>query len=385
MNQSTLWNLTADEIRKFSSGVAFIVACLMLFMAYRLYARNRRGSYRKLLFAIGFGLIVQLFQISLLSGVIPQKPLLSFADDVLYAVSFIWLNFAIFELYHKRRPRTQAWHYSLIGIALAISAATVFSGQRSIGELWQAGALQSPVLDGYVVLLCPLFALMYGPHIGQRRRYLLTLIVSFALHVSRMIGRYGVPDATVYDSIASLLTVSYFILLFMLLFERVVELLNTAYRSAITDGLTNLYNRRFFTGQLERALKSGHYVGVLFCDIDNFKKLNDTEGHHQADLVLRKVASILVAETEGLGLAGRYGGEELVAFMLGADNAAAAADRIRARIEKETSVTASIGYSLSDGSISAETLLRQADEAMYHSKNTGKNRVTDFAALNHAG
>lgn len=385
MNRSPLWNLTADELRSFSSGVTFIIVCLMLFMAYRLYARNRRPSYRKLMFSIGFSLFHQLFQIALTFRVIPPKSLLAFADDALYAVSFILLNFAVFELYRKSRPRTQAWYYSLIGIALAIAAASVFSGQEPLSELWRSGGLQSPVLDGYLVALCPLFALMFAPHIGQPRRYLLALLVSFALHLCTMIGRYGYPDSTVYESIEALLTIALFILLFMLLFERVVELLNTAYRSAITDGLTHLFNRRFFTGQLERALKTGKAVGAIFCDIDNFKKLNDTQGHQQADVVLKQVAAILQEETEGIGLAGRYGGEELVAFILGENAAAEAAERIRARIEKETIVTASIGYTQSSRGMTAETLMKQADEAMYHSKKTGKNRVTDFAALNHAG
>ncbi|CAM3800448.1 GGDEF domain-containing protein [Cohnella lubricantis] len=385
MNLSASWSLTSAELRTFSSGVTFIVVCLMLFMAYRLYARNKRSGYRKLILSIGFSVLQQLYQIALAFGLIPQKSLLALADNVLYAITFILLNFAVFELYHKSRPRTQAWYYSLIGITLAISAGAVFTGQQPLSELWQPAALQSPVLDGFLVALCPLFALMFAPHIGQPRRYLLALIVSFALHLSRMLGRYIYPDATVYESIEALLTIAFFILLFMLLFDRVVELLNTAYRSAITDGLTHLFNRRFFTGQLERALKSGHTVGVIFCDIDNFKKLNDEQGHHQADQVLRQVAAILTEETEGSGLAGRYGGEELVAFALGSGAAAAAADRIRARIEKETIVTASIGYSQTDLGIPADTLIRQADEAMYHSKNTGKNRVTDYAAMSHAG
>lgn len=385
MNHSTVWDLLQNELRTFSSGVAFIIVCLMLFMASRLYARNRRSGYRKLLFSIGFSLTQQLYQIALSSGLIPLNSLLSFANSVLYAVSFILLNFAIFELYHRSRPRTKAWYYSLLGITLAISAAAVFTGQESLGELWKAGALQSPVLDGYLIALCPLFALMFAPHIGQPRRYLLALVISFALHVSMTIGHYGYPDNTVYESIQSLLTIAFFILLFMLLFERVVELLTSAYRTAITDGLTQLFNRRYFTGQLERVLKTGKPVGAIFCDIDNFKKLNDTQGHQQADVVLKQVAAILTEETEGFGLAGRYGGEELVAFALGPNAAADAAERIRARIEKETIVTASIGYSLSGGGVTAETLLKQADEAMYYSKKNGKNRVTDFAALNQAG
>lgn len=385
MNHSTVWTLTSDQFRLFSSGFTCIVIGLMLFMAYRLYAHNRRANYRKLILSIGLGLFHQLVQIGLATRVIPQKPLLTFSGSVLYAVSFILLNFTVFELYHRKRPRTQAWYYSLLGIALAIAVSAVFTGRGSLSEIWGAGVLQSPVLDGYMLLLSPLFALMFAPHIGQPRRYLMSITVSFFLHLFTLMSRYWLPDATFYEPIMALLPVAYYILLFMILFERVVELLNTAYYSSITDGLTHLFNRRFFTNQLERSLKSGKPIGAIFCDIDNFKKLNDTHGHQQADIVLKQVAEILKEETEGLGIAGRYGGEELVAFVHGQGMSRKVAEKIRARIEKETMVTASIGHCMAIKGVGAEALMKQADEAMYHSKKTGKNRVTDYAALNHAG
>jgi len=163
-----------------------------------------------------------------------------------------------------------------------------------------------------------------------------------------------------------------------------VELLLSAYRSSITDGLTNLYNRRYFLGQLERALRSGNQVTAIFCDIDNFKRLNDTQGHHKADEVLKFVASLMIEETQGIGLAGRYGGEELVAFVIGpVGTAMQAAEAIRSRTEKESLVTLSIGISTArpDSRIAAADLLKQADKAMYHSKTTGKNRISDYARL----
>ncbi len=380
MMNTSVWPMNDEHLFAFSSGIVVILLGLMLFMAYRLYVHNRRATYRTLIYSLGLDLAHQLFQLALLLKLAPQKSLLTFLGSTLQVISFILLNFAVFELYHKKRPRTRAWFYSLLGVCGAISISVIFSGRESLRQIWEVGIIHSPVLDGFMLALGPLFALMFAPHIGQPKRYVFTLSISFALQLVTIIDRYGYPDNTLYETIAALLPIAYYILLFMVLFERVVELLQSAYRSSITDGLTNLYNRRFFMNQLEHALRSGREVGAIFCDIDNFKKLNDTQGHQQADVVLKQVAQILMEETDGIGLPGRYGGEELVAFVTGpASSSLAVAEKIRARIEKETIVTASVGHCAAGKSIAADKLMKQADEAMYHSKKSGKNRVTDYA------
>ncbi|RUS43874.1 GGDEF domain-containing protein [Cohnella sp. AR92] len=385
MKLTTDLPITLEQLPSFTSGIVVILLGLMLFMAYRLYVHNRRGTYRKLILSLGLCFLQQMLELGLALKIVPSNAVMNFASDTLYVLSFILLNFSIFELYHKTRPRTRAWYYSLIGICLAISVSAIFTGSSSFEHIWEKQELFSPVLDGYMLALSPLFALMFAPHIGQPRRYMMTLTVSFALQVFVLLGHFEGSDTSFYETMRSLLPIVYYLLFFMLLFERVVELLSTAYRSSITDGLTNLYNRRFFTGQMERAIRSGKPVGAIFCDIDNFKKLNDTQGHHQADIVLKQAAQIMMEETDQIGLAGRYGGEELVAFVDTTKlSAAKLAENIRARIEKETIVTVSVGYCLGSKELSAEKLMKMADEAMYHSKKSGKNRVTDFAALAHS-
>ncbi|MDG0813616.1 GGDEF domain-containing protein [Cohnella rhizosphaerae] len=232
-----------------------------------------------------------------------------------------------------------------------------------------------------MLLLSGLFAVMFGPHLRQRTRYAVSLCFAFFGQLAAFLTRdFGLTNS-VADLMAAVLPVFYYIVLFMILFERVVELMQTAYRSSITDGLTDLYNRRFFTARLENSLAHAGQgtVGAIFCDIDDFKKLNDTKGHQAADVVLKQAAAILREETEGIGLAGRYGGEELVAFVQSASpDAPAVAERIRSRIAKETIVTVSVGCALSAPGVKAEQLMKHADEAMYRSKRSGKNRVTLF-------
>ncbi|THF83352.1 GGDEF domain-containing protein [Cohnella fermenti] len=385
MKLTTDLPITPSQLPSFSSGIIVILLGMMLFMAYRLYVHNRRANYRKLILSLGLCFLQQALELALAVKLVPANSAMTFSSNTLYVLSFITLNFAIFELYHKSRPRTRAWYYSLLGICLAISVSAIFTGTSGLERIWEGTNLFSPVLDVFMLLLSPLFALMFAPHMGQPKRYMLTLMISFSLQAFVLLGHFQKEDIAFYETMRLSLPIIYYVLFFMLLFERVVELLSTAYRSSITDGLTNLYNRRFFTGQMERALREGNPVGAIFCDIDNFKKLNDTQGHHEADIVLKQAAQILMEETDGIGLAGRYGGEELVAFVSqGQFSPAQVAENIRARIEKETIVTVSVGFCLGRKGTSAEKLMKMADEAMYHSKKSGKNRVTDFSSLAHS-
>jgi diguanylate cyclase (GGDEF)-like protein len=179
-----------------------------------------------------------------------------------------------------------------------------------------------------------------------------------------------------------LLPIVYFMLLFILLFEWVVERLMSTYQSSIMDGLTGLYNRRHFASKAEQLLRSNKAMAVIFCDIDNFKKLNDTQGHHKADVVLKQVAEIIKEESSGIGSAGRYGGEELLACISTERvKPELVAESIRRRVEQETPVTISVGFSTSKESRAVQDMIKQADEAMYHSKMTGKNKVTPFKSM----
>ncbi|WP_256756829.1 diguanylate cyclase [Cohnella sp. WQ 127256] len=366
----------------FSSAMAVVIVALMLFMSYRLYQRNHTRAYRSLLTSLAFILIHHLLQLAISIGLTPSLPSLVFIGKLLQVYAFIVINFAVFELYHRRRPRTRLWFIGLLITGLLIAIGDVLPGVSKSDHNWMSNIQSTPVLDGFLLLLGPLFVLMFAPHIGQPRKYMASLMIAFTMQLAVISGTYWAPEVQIFKTIAGLLPVVYYILLFVLLFERVVEILQSVYRSSITDGLTNLYNRRYFMGRLEQSLFAGRQLGVIFCDIDNFKKLNDTHGHHKADGVLKQTAALLMEETDGVGLAGRYGGEELVAFVFGPVSAVMqVAESIRSRTEKETIVTISVGYSMSAPGETAESLMKQADQGMYHSKTSGKNRITDYDTI----
>ncbi len=160
---------------------------------------------------------------------------------------------------------------------------------------------------------------------------------------------------------------------------------------AVRDGLTNLYNRRFFMGRLQaevsRAQREGSALALLMVDVDHFKAINDQRGHAAGDAVLERLASVLIGGLRPYDVSARYGGEEFVAMLPGATLAEAelTAERLRRSIESlrmpgfgvasVPDVTASLGVSsLGLAPDDAASLLRRADEGLYAAKAAGRNR-----------
>ena len=161
---------------------------------------------------------------------------------------------------------------------------------------------------------------------------------------------------------------------------------------AIHDGLTGLHNHRHFQERLEQeiagALRHGHPVSLIFCDLDHFKTYNDKNGHPEGDKLLRRVAQIMQQTTRGEEMVARYGGEEFVLLLpqTPIQGALAAAERLREAIANQEfpgrqtqpggRVTASLGVaSCPPCGKTAKDLLKAADQAVYRAKAAGRNRV----------
>ncbi|SHG69954.1 two-component system, chemotaxis family, response regulator CheY [Thermosyntropha lipolytica DSM 11003] len=175
--------------------------------------------------------------------------------------------------------------------------------------------------------------------------------------------------------------------------ERIIKLEQDILKLARTDYLTGVLNRRAFMERLAeeiaRMKREGKPLGIIIADIDFFKRVNDRYGHQAGDMVLKDFARSLKKACREYDLVGRYGGEEFIICLPGCDreNTFKTAERMRKVVEltpsyiedikKDIFITASFGVtSLEPGEEKrVDDLIKEADEALYKAKRTGRNRV----------
>jgi diguanylate cyclase (GGDEF)-like protein len=160
------------------------------------------------------------------------------------------------------------------------------------------------------------------------------------------------------------------------------------FKMSVTDGLTGLFNIRYFKMLLETEMLMARAdttkkFAVVMSDVDHFKKFNDTYGHQVGDLVLKEVANALKTTARSSDIVARYGGEEMIVLLRGAGvkDAIAVAEKFRKAIENQTvkdekgvyKVTASLGVSVFRNDDTVDSLIKRADDGLYRSKEGGRN------------
>lgn len=172
-----------------------------------------------------------------------------------------------------------------------------------------------------------------------------------------------------------------------------IKLYEQTQKQALIDGLTGLYNQKYFKNQVEaelnRASQHKHETSVIIFDVDYFKKFNDTHGHLLGDLVLKEIAKILKRFVRSTYVASRYGGEEFALLLpeTKLEYACELAERIRktvnehkfiGREQREVNLSISMGVNshiYTMGDISKIEFIDRADTALYRAKNEGRNQV----------
>ena len=162
------------------------------------------------------------------------------------------------------------------------------------------------------------------------------------------------------------------------------------YRLSTVDGLTQIFNKRYFLETLERELsRARRYdrpLALMMFDLDNFKKANDTFGHRAGDYVLRELAEIVRSRARKVDVVARYGGEEFAVILpeIDLDGAVQFAETIREMVQhhvfdfegREVPVTVSVGIAeLDPASANADDLIKRADARLYRAKQVGRNKV----------
>lgn len=194
--------------------------------------------------------------------------------------------------------------------------------------------------------------------------------------------------------------------------ERVKELESQVYElenNLIHDQLTGLKTRAYFGEEVNKFLEiinqqsGGRFdaiqrkekfgfrnLSVIFFDIDFFKKVNDQYGHAIGDLVLKEVAKTISGSVRTGDTVARWGGEEIVVSLLGAneEDASQKAEEIRQKVEKlafpkghPPQITVSAGVASAETGITLDELVRRADEALYKAKESGRNKVISHSSM----
>lgn len=375
MNESFELFFRDHNLAAVSNICLLYVLLLLILMTIRIKKKHSSIAYIILL----TGLVLMLIDNSISAITKLDSAIYSFGyiRALLASLSFILINLAVLRMYKRMNsPMRTRFTLLIISVPIIVILTYLFIPPQDTDQLaW--------ILTIWQIMIIVICYYWVAPRIIQKRRYISSLLVYAGIIVTTAVNVIfydGTNQALLLTK--QLFSLIYYSILFFLVFERIIEQLQFTYRSSITDGLTGLYNRKYMFSIMSQLVRSRHRSAIIFCDIDNFKKLNDTQGHLVADEVLKKAALIIQEEVEDIGLAGRFGGEELIAFVYGPKaKPEVIAENIRKRVEAETMVTISVGYTIYRKQLTIDQFVKEADNAMYHSKQHGKNRVTSFREI----
>ena len=211
--------------------------------------------------------------------------------------------------------------------------------------------------------------------------------ISVIIYLVVLLSTYDLIDVIKYIGLASAIIG---LIYSIVLSEKFNKLINSLRDEAMHDGMTGLLNHKFFEKRLdeeiERSERYKEKITLLFLDLDNFKRINDTYGHLFGDYVLKITASIIEENVRNIDIVSRYGGEEFIVILINANkkDSLKTAERIRKQIEEyefiEEKISEHLTISIGMGEFptdakNKENLIRYSDHKMYTAKNDGRNCI----------
>lgn len=348
---------------------AFCMIVLLIVMLLMMVTLHNRTTGRRYVYlAMGFvAAVLPVVGLTILTlSDIGQTPIRTFFSCMMVTSGNL-VQLLVFNLYRPKKTKLLGWYMGATGSAFLLSCCSFILGTTT------AVTASDMLSIGWV---CFCFA-RPELRLESKGKYTVSLVMMGAVSLLGLIHAFFADTMISFTS--WLLTCIFYFLQFVLVFERIVETIQAVNYKSITDGLTSLFNRKYLDTKVKQALQSGKPISVIFSDIDNFKRLNDTKGHDKGDEMLIAVARIMKEVCEDVGIVGRYGGEEMVVLLTQPGTyPAVIAESIRTRVEAETIVTVSVGFSASREGITAQELIKQADDAMYRAKTTGKNKCIAY-------
>jgi diguanylate cyclase (GGDEF)-like protein len=275
---------------------------------------------------------------------------------------------------------------------MTIRAARGFSEAFMSKKCWpvhEGGLTEKVLLHNYPVVISDTDREKYVNNPILKAENIKSLVASPLVYHEKVVGILYIDDVKVREFSKNTLKLLSILASFAAMSIDNAKLHEDTIKLAITDGLTGLYNHRYFQEILEdelaRAKRYNLYVSLIFLDIDNFKQFNDKYGHQEGDKVLKVVSKSILKSIRQVDCAARYGGEEFAVIMPENDieSAFIVADRIRKNVIKDSKeffksdtkyVTVTLGVaSYPLDAIDKEELIKRSDEALYHCKANGKN------------
>jgi len=371
----------------FNTAVLFIITTAFYFMIFIL-PRQAKANQQVALYCFQYSFVTTFLAFLAFTLRFQQWFELS-----VFLTSLFLLG-ALYLFYIGVRSRF-ALHLSRRGYWLIVAHILLFSILQWLTLYFSLSALVRDVI-AFFNLSLPLWLTIFFLHQHPQRSNYGDRLVKIALAViwlvlTLLLPSYialTAPDSKELINIATLLAMVLECLLFCgvaisYIYDLVEKLKNDAY----TDKLTGLRNRRFFnritSGVFSSAQRYGLSTCVILADIDDFKKLNDTQGHIKGDGAIRSVADTLKGLLREEDILIRFGGEEFLALLPNTDFSTAekVAERMCAAVEAlpaenpALKVTLSLGVSQVENLQDLEAAIHRADAAMYQAKQQGKNQV----------
>tara|TARA_R110000868_G_scaffold218576_2_gene469307 strand:+ start:232251 stop:233126 length:876 start_codon:yes stop_codon:yes gene_type:complete len=265
---------------------------------------------------------------------------------------------------------------------LDIRMVSALAGDRTLNEREKQTLLRLKDDRGDGIYSDLLYALTYRSFPSKQAKHLWNEITAHRTNMKNLLGRDVGISVAAHDYLTNVSQ--------LLKGVAVIEESKMASfaSTASKDGLTGLYDQTTFKHRLkeemERQIRYGNPFTLVMFDLDHFKSINDTYGHAEGDVVLKKISDILLAQARKMDTAARYGGEEFAVILPEVEETSAFifAERLRQQIEAsfkdgEFPVTVSIGLAASLPNVeeTPDNLIRRADAQLYRAKNAGRNRV----------